>query len=59
MTRAEILELMEEMQDRGGPDFEELVRQLEAKNRFLYMLKMHAEIECESERRIRDWKRCQ
>lgn len=59
MTRQVIHEMLEEMQDRGGPDFAALVRELEEKNRMLQKLKTHHEIECENDAHYREWKHCQ
>lgn len=59
LTRAELMDLLEEMQDRGGPDFTALVRELEKRNHFAQMLKLHHKIECENDNHYRRWKDCQ
>lgn len=59
LTRAELLELLEEEQDRGGPDLAPLLREIERRNRFAYMLKMHHEIECENDQKYRQFLSCQ
>lgn len=59
MTRSELVDLLEEMQDRGGPDFTALTRELEEHNRMLVKLHLHNEIECENDRHYREWKRRQ
>lgn len=59
MTRTELVDLLEEMQDRGGPDFATLTHELEEHNRMLNMLHLHREIECENDRKYRIWKHCQ
>ena len=59
MTRIELADLLEEMQDRDGPDFSALVRDLEEYNRMLQRLHLHREIECENDRKYRQWKHCQ
>ena len=59
MTRSELADLLEEMQDRDGPDFTALVRELEEHNRMLQQLHLHHEIECENDRKYRQWKHCQ
>lgn len=59
LTRAELMDLLEEMQDRGGPDFAALVKELEDRNRFAQMLKLHHEIECENDSHYYEWKNCQ
>ena len=56
MSRDLILDMIEEMQDRNGPDFSALVRELEEKNRMIERLHLHNEIECENDRRYREWK---
>lgn len=56
MTRSELADLLEEMQDRDGPDFTALVRELEEHNRMLQRLHLHTEIECENDRHYREWK---
>lgn len=59
LTRAELMDLLEEMQDRGGPDFTALVRELEKRNHFAQMLKIHHEIECENDSHYHEWENCQ
>lgn len=59
LTRAELMDLLEEEQDRGGPDLAPLLREIERRNYFGYMLRMHHEIECENDRKYRQWKHCQ
>ena len=59
LTRAELLELLEEEQDRGGPDLAPLLREVERRNHFAYMLEMHREIECGNDQRCRQFLNCQ
>lgn len=59
MTRSELADLLEEMQDRNGPEFSELVRELEERNRMIQRLHLHNEIEYENDRHYRQWKHCQ
>ena len=59
MTRAELTDLLDEMQDRNGPEFGELVREMEEHNKMLQKLHLHNEIECENDRHYREWKHCQ
>lgn len=56
MSRDLILDMIEEMQDRNGPDFSALVRELEEKNRMIERLHLHTEIEYENDRHYREWK---
>lgn len=56
MSRNELIDLIEEMQDRGGPDLTDLVHELEEKNRTIERLHLHTEIECENDRHYREWK---
>ena len=59
MSRNELIDLIEEMQDRGGPDLTDLVRELEERDRIIQRLHLHSEIECENDRKYRQWKHCQ
>ena len=59
MSRNELIDLIEEMQDRNGPDFTALVHELEERDRMLQRLHLHNEIECENDRKYRQWKHCQ
>ena len=51
------MDLLEEMQDRGGPDFSAVVAELEKHNRMAQRLKLHHEIECENDRKFRAWQK--
>jgi len=51
LTRAELLELLEEEQDREDSDLAPLLREIEKRNHFAYMLEMHHEIECENDQK--------
>ena len=55
LTRAELMDLLEEMQDRGGPDFSAVVEELEKRNRMGQRLKIHHAIECENDQKYRAW----
>ena len=55
LTRREILELLEELQDRGGPEFTALVEELEKRNHMAHMLNIHRMIEAENESHYYLW----
>lgn len=56
LTRGEILDMLEELADRGGPEFAALVKELEKRNHMAHMLNIHRMIEAENEQHYYLWK---
>ena len=56
LTRAELMDLLEEMQDRGGPEFIAAVQELEKRNHAAHMLNLHCMIEAENDQHYYLWK---
>ena len=61
LTTSQLLAMLEE-QVRKNPDLTptgEIVQEIEKRNRFGYMLKMHHEIECENDWKWHRFRECQ
>lgn len=61
LTTSQLLAMLEE-QVRKNPDLisaREIVQEIEKRNRFGYMLKMHHEIEGENDQKWRGFRECQ